>query len=308
MEFTKFSSLENTYNAKLINMVREQFGDKLFIVTEKIHGANFAFYYDGENLQIASRNQFVDTTFFACAQVVAACEPKIKALYKLACAPGQLMVVYGELAGDGIQKEVEYGAKNFYAFELVIDGEAQSKAGAFSCFYHAGLPHPEIIYVGDFENALAVKETFQSYLTPEDYDGENEAEGVVIEPVEPSFFANGKRVYLKKKTESFSERKAKNKAPAPVEVPENVQELFTEVSAYLTENRVKNVISKLGEVGKADFGKVLKLTVEDAIEDFEKDTERHVGKELQASTGWLNKLLAKQATSVVRAVFLPLVA
>lgn len=308
MQFTKFSSLENTYNGKLINMVREQMGEQLFIATEKIDGANFGFYYNGETMQIASRNQFVDTTFFACAPVVAACEPKIKALYELVCKPGQLMVVYGELAGDGVQNRVNYGPKDFYAFELVIDGVPQDKCLSFGQFSTVNLRMPEVLCVSSFEMALSTSEVFRSYATPADYEGENEAEGIVIEPVTPSFFANGKRVYLKKKTEAFSERKAKNKAPAPVEVPEDVQAVFVEVSAYLTESRVHSVISKLGEVGKADFGKVLKLTVEDAIEDFQKDTDRHVGKELQANTGWLNKLLAKEATSVVRAVFLPLVA
>lgn len=60
MEFKKFSSLENTYRQNLIDKVQYEGKDGgAWIVTEKIHGANFSFWCDGIEVKTASRTQFV---------------------------------------------------------------------------------------------------------------------------------------------------------------------------------------------------------------------------------------------------------
>lgn len=307
MEFRKFDSLENTYNEKMIHYVRDQLlDDGDWIVTEKIDGANFAFYINDEKAQIASRNQFVDTTFFACGEVVSELLPAMQRLYSNMGleGSGSLMVVYGELYGPNIQGRVNYGPKGFVGFDILIDGEAQPKMDARTEMAAAGIPVVPRLYIGSFEGALAYRHAFQSFLTPDDFNEENECEGVVIEPALPTFFHSGKRVYLKHKTDAFSERKGPAKVRVEADVPEAVSDMLQRVAPYLSESRVHSVISKLGEIGKGDFGKVLKLTVQDAIEDFEKEAEVSVGRLLSVSMGLFLKLMSKEATATVRSVFL----
>lgn len=309
MEFRKFESLENTYNGKLLHYITEQGLDiDLWMVTEKVDGANFGLYFDGEVLQTASRNQFVDGTFFACQEVVDQLANKVRKLYSTMAlsGSGKLMVVYGELYGPNVQGRVNYGPKGFCGFDITIDGVPVDKVNAFSAMLLCDIPVAPLLFVGSYAGALAYDHEFKSKLTPADANPEdaNICEGVVIEPVTPGYFASGKRVYLKHKTEAFSERKGPAKIKVEPEVPADVQSFLEAISGYITESRVHSVISKLGEIGKGDFGKVLKLTVQDAIEDFEKETERCVGRQLGSNTSWLLKLLTKEATPVVRTVFL----
>ncbi len=312
MEFRKFNSLENTYQARVLSAIADQGigeGD-CWIVTEKVDGANFAFYFDGVNHKIASRNQFVDGTFFACQPVVDKIQPLMEKLFNP--ARDKQIIVYGELYGPSVQGRINYGEKGFVAFDLVVTLHddvqfAVDKVVARAVLEHHGFP--VIPLIGRFDTlneALAVSSTFRSHLTPEDHEGDNFAEGVVIEPALPSYFRNGSRVYLKNRSPEFSEiSNAKYKAPATaVATPQEIQSLLEAVVPYLTENRVNNVRSKLGDVSGHDFGKLLKLTVSDAIEDFEKDTESSVEAFAGANLGLFHKLLAKAATEPVRAVFL----
>ncbi|MDN5422778.1 MAG: hypothetical protein L0G39_16725, partial [Chryseobacterium sp.] len=50
MIFKTYNSIENAYQARVIDQIRLQgFGDEVFIVQEKVHGANFSFFTDGVN-------------------------------------------------------------------------------------------------------------------------------------------------------------------------------------------------------------------------------------------------------------------
>lgn len=307
MEFRKFDSLENTYNEKQLQYVRDQLLDEGdWIVTEKVDGANFAFYYDGVEVKTASRNQFVDGTFYACQEVIERYTPAVLALYKELCrCEGDVLTVYGELIGPNVQGRVNYGPKDFLGFDVLIVGQPINKITALSAMHVAGFKVVPVIGSTSFEKALKVPNAFQSHVFS--VETLNECEGVVIEPVVPAFFSNGKRVYLKHKTESFSEKKAPKKVKVEPEVPDCVSDMLQRVAPYLTESRVHSVLSKIGEVGKGDFGKVLKLTVLDAIDDFEKEFEVEVGRSLSVSMGLFMKLLSKEATATVREVFLSLV-
>ena len=308
MEFRKFDSLENTYNGKYIEAVRNHEASRnLWIVSEKIDGANFGLYFDGTEHAQASRNQFVDGTFFACAEVVDALRPKIEHMYQSlqdrpAIPEFKELLVYGELYGPNVQGRVNYGEKNFIGFDVLLDGVPLNKIMAIGWMMNSGINVSPVLFVGSFEAALAYKHNFRSHLTPADFVGENECEGVVIEPAEPSWMYNGKRIYFKHKTEAFSERKAPAKIKEPELIPENVAQAFEELSALLTEARVFSVISKEGEVDGKDFGRILKLVINDAVDELNREQGREIGRELGASTGQLMKLLAKEATGTVRAV------
>lgn len=306
MEFQKFSSLENSYRQNLIDKVQYEGKDGgLWIATEKLHGANFSFWCDGTEVKVASRTQFVDGTFFNCQAVINRYQEQVMLLW-LNESMGDdrtTLVVYGELFGGNIQKEVYYGEKDFRAFDVVVNGFRLSKSIAQQGCLEVGIPFVPVIHIGTFTECLALPNTFKSLLTPDGYEEDNTSEGLVIEPVEPAWFANGNRIYFKNKTESFSEKKSKPKNEV-FEMSEDLSDLLNSILEYNTEQRVCNVVSKFGQVTNKDFGKILGLTVQDILEDFTKETERDPKVEAEDNWKQFNKLLSNEVGKTVRVEFL----
>jgi Rnl2 family RNA ligase len=269
-----------------------------------LHGANFSFWCDGTEVKFASRSQFVDGTFFNCQAVINKYQDQVMQLWlNESCGDDRtLLIVYGELFGGNIQKEVEYGEKDFRAFDIVVNGTPISKSFAQQACLEVGIPFVPVFHVGTFAECLALPNTFKSVLTPEGYEGENNAEGLVIEPVEPAWFNNGSRIYFKNKTESFTEKKPKE--IKVFELSEAESDLMNELLTYNTVQRVSNVISKIGTVTNKDFGKILGLTVQDMFEEFTKETEREP--KVEAENNWKQfvKLLQAEVGKTVRSEFL----
>lgn len=305
MQFKKFSSLENTYRTNLTEKVAEEgIPTGYWIVTEKVDGANFSFWCDGEQVKVASRNQFVDGTFYGCQEVIDEIAPKILAF----CSDNDTqIVIYGELYGDGIQKRVNYGKKSFVAFDVhcANSNNPVDKEFAIDLCERIGIPFAPVLLRGNFEECLAVNNTFKSLLTPEGYDGANIAEGVVIEPVTPAWFRNGSRVYFKNKSEKFSEKKEKQKVKVSEELSlsEASQSVLHNLTSYVTESRVVSVISKIGKVDTKDFQRILGLTVQDAIEEYEKDTEANVKDICGEEWKVVLKILSGLSAHIVRSEF-----
>lgn len=310
MEFKKFSSLENTYRQNLIDKVQYEGKDGgLWIATEKLHGANFSFWCDGTEVKVASRTQFVDGTFYNCQAVINRYQDKVMSLWTELCKGDYdfELVIYGELFGGNVQKEVQYGEKDFRAFDLVLNGVVQSKTTQRSVCEGVGIPNVPFIKAGTFKECMELANTFKSLLTPEGYEGGNISEGLVIEPVEPAWFNNGSRIYFKNKTEGFSEKKREPKEKVVFELSDEDSALMNELLEYNTEQRVSNVLSKIGEVSHKDFGKILGLTIQDILEEFSKDTERDPKKEAEDNWKQFVKLLQAEVTKTVRAKFLEVV-
>lgn len=304
MEFKKFNSLENTYRQNLIDKLQYEGKDGgEWIVTEKIHGANFSFWCDGNEVRVASRSQFVDGTFYNCQAVINRYSDKILSFCK---ENDKQIVVYGELYGSGVQKEVNYGERDFVAFDVhcLWSGSPEHKEYAVNICEQIGIPFVPIIFKGSLSDCLKVNNTFESLLTPDGYEEENISEGLVIEPVDPAWFNNGSRVYFKNKTQSFSEKKRQPKEQQVFELSEQESALMNELLTYNTEQRVSNVISKLGNITNKDFGKILGLTVQDILDDFAKETERSPKVEAEDNWKQFNKLLSAEVGKVVRSEFL----
>ena len=52
LDFTKFPSLENTYRQKEIDKIQSMKIRDKWVVTEKVHGANFSFWMTEEHLSV----------------------------------------------------------------------------------------------------------------------------------------------------------------------------------------------------------------------------------------------------------------
>ena len=293
IQFTKFPSLENTYRQKEIDKIHSMVIQDNWVVTEKVHGANFSFWVTKDdmgsvNIKCAKRSGWIeeDEKFFNYKSVLEKYRPMLEKLR------GDVLddfVVYGELYGGNIQNGMCYALdQDFIAFDIrwiEEDGSLSvplDKLTVLTLDTDYQIPVVPLIGVYDtFEEALAVEESFTSKLIRPDFDGKDvhkEAEGVVIEPNNPTFEPNGSRVYLKKKTKRFLEKGGKStiKHKSPVVVQESVKNKLEDATVFLNRNRFDSVVSKIGEVSIKDIGKVMGLLTQDIVVDMEKDLEQPV--------------------------------
>ena len=321
IQFTKFPSLENTYRQKEIDKIQSIMIQDKWVITEKVHGANFSFWVTKDdtgiiNIKCAKRSGWIeeDEKFFNYKAVLEKYRPMLEKLR------GDVLsdfVVYGELYGGNIQNGMCYTLEqDFVAFDMrwIEEGGVLSvpldKLTVLTLDKDYQIPVVPLIGVYDtFEEALAVEESFISKLLRPDFDGKDvhkEAEGVVIEPNNPVFEPNGSRVYLKKKTKRFLEKGGKPtiKHKSPVVVQESVKNKLEEATVFLNRNRFDSVVSKIGEVNIKDIGKVMGLLTQDIVVDMEKDLE--LPAELWFETKGEKVLFMKQLQKIVQDFIKPI--
>ncbi len=266
MKFNKYSKIENHYREKYIHYLQELGFDKLqYQITEKIDGANFQFITDGNNVRVASRNNVVDGGFYNCESVIQQYSKNVKELKKKYFLNSQQVSIYGELYGNTIQKRIDYGVDiQFIGFDISVDGMLISPLETERVLNLMQIPVVSTLEVTDkLDKALEYNNKFKSKIYP-DANDTNITEGIVIKPVEPLYLPNGSRVIIKSKNEKFSEKKKKNN--------NKQQNPFNALAEqYITENRVNSVLSKFGYAKPEDFGTIIKLLSEDAIEDMISD-------------------------------------
>ena len=288
VEFKKFPSLENTYRQKEIDMVENLgYSNEPYIVTEKVHGANFSFWLsevDGEvNIRCAKRTSFIDEgeKFFNYKPVLEKYKTNLEELfhYMKDTRNVELVVIYGELFGGNIQSGMCYNLEqDFIAFDLSYNGVTHNnKVVSYGILKNFEIPTIPVIGIyPTLSEALEVQESFTSLLCREDFDGKEEhkeSEGVVIEPVTPHWYPSGSRVYFKKKTKRFLERGGKSNVThkSLEELPVELKSILTTAFEYITQPRFEAVCSKIGEVTIKDIGKVIGLMTQDILIDMQKD-------------------------------------
>lgn len=275
MEFIKYSSIENHYREREIDKIRMHGLENVqYELTEKIHGANFSFWYNGTDLRVASRSQFVDGTFYGCQEVIDKYSDCVRFMYDclFGKSAGFPVVIYGELYGPSIQKGIKYGTKkDFVAFDISVNG-VRENPGMIK--YYLGLTKikyvPVLGVVNSLSEALAFNNEFQSELGKLHGvdDPENIAEGFVVKPLKLSdMYIGSDRVILKSKNEKWSE---KSKAPK-VKVQKQDDILVPIIEPYVNINRLDAVTSKLGPLTPKHFGIVIKEFAADVMVDMIKD-------------------------------------
>ena len=297
MDFKKFQSIENSYRQKEIQSIQINFPNEQFVVQEKIHGSNFSFWTDGKVVKCAKRSAFIkdDESFFGYEALLDTYEKHILYLFEELRTDKYLnedlteLAIFGEIYGgtyphpdvprqnvSKVQGGVYYSPDvNFIAFDIKANGVYVDFKKFKTVCMVGKIPYLDAIASGTFEECLAVANEYPSTLPamhglPE-IDG-NGCEGNVIRPVNTLYFGNGKRVILKNKNEAFSEKKQGKKEPkVQVDVPKEIQDIQLEAVQYINDNRLRNVISKVGEVTQKDFGKLLGLLSKDVMDDLAKD-------------------------------------
>lgn len=336
MEFKKYNSIENSYQEDFILALSEQGFDELeYIVQEKVHGANLSFITDGQTIMSAKRTELILDTepFFNSQLVQEKYSGNIISMFKAVSKrfDTKTVTIFGELFGGGyphpdilkddhaklVQRGIYYcPANDFLAFDIFINNETYLDVETVSgLFQEFGFLHAKTLFKGNLNDCLAYSNSFKTTIPSEfglpELDG-NICEGVVIRPVKPSFLRNGSRVLIKNKNERWAENNNfidktllhRLLNDGEEELSDNARFLCEEIYKLITQNRLSNLISKIGEVNPVkDFGKVLGLYNKDVLTDFMKTYKNHYDALEKQEGKAVNKFLNKHAGQLINDYF-----
>ncbi|MGL6229362.1 MAG: RNA ligase family protein [Culicoidibacterales bacterium] len=293
MDFKRYNSIENHTNAKFMRMVAERGLFEPSIVwtaREKVHGANFGFWFDGSNFKFSRRSDFVDfdtEQFFGFQNIAVKYTKQFEEMYNDMVAQrhisfGETMVIYGELAGTmpsgkSVQCEVEYGPLDFYAFDMILGSRTVNDTELENLSETYDFKVAPLLKIGTFEELTqSIPVDLQSVVNEDGVNirvgTTNIAEGYVLKPNVPHWIGAGHRVIFKCKNEKFAEGKGKTKVKSVfVPLSEKDQDILSTVESLITENRLKNVLSKYGVPQLKDFGIIVKLLLQDVNEQIVTD-------------------------------------
>lgn len=274
-----------------------------WIVTEKIHGANFCLVTDGIAVRAAKRKVFLDADddFFGHEAVLAELADAVRRTFALARARDPRVVrifVYGELFGGGyphsevaadptvqpVQTGVWYAPGiRFCAFDLgLVRGGVDVRDYAdhddvTSLLAEAGIPSAAPLFRGSYADAIAFplgfETTIPATLGLPALGPTNKAEGVVIKPARTIVLRDGRAVrpVVKRKIHEFAEdarfQGAEKWSPRRAQVG-GLEVLKREASSRMTDARLDAAISKLGRLesgsSRAD---IVRLVIDDVYDE-----------------------------------------
>lgn len=312
-------------------MVESYATDELWVATEKVHGTNFSFVYDGEKLRHAKRTSYLEDkdSFYNFQEMSKRHADKIKAIFthlRADIPTLKVIKVFGEYYGGiypdqkgkskAIQRTIFYSPEvDFEAFDLfyeTTDDETQKILNykqACQLFEKVGLPFAHIQAEG------TLKELLKS-LNPEAFESTiylkhgmpkvegNFAEGYVIKPVD-AIFTDGGRLSIKVKNSKHLEslpalKQPVQKAPQKKEqaqLSEEEQAIVDIALGYVTEQRFQNVISKMTEDERTEKN-VSSFLLQDAWKDFTKGEEKAVVDKANKLKGKIMPLLKESAVKL----------
>ncbi len=336
LEFKKYTSIENSFNEEFIQQIKDEgLSNIAYVVQEKVHGANCCFMTDGVIVQFAKRTAPVEPgeKFYDYEELLERYTGKILALFasiKKDHAGLQELLVYGEMFGGkyphkdvkndnkilNIQKGVFYTPLHeFYAFDLFIvieNGRRYLSVKESNHYFEKGqYIYAKTLFEGTLDQCIAYPNAFQSKVSewlgypPID---DNICEGIIIRPETPAYLSNGTRILIKNKNERFAEKKAvKKRQPSAFKETTYSQELNTVlpmVADYVTENRLNNVISKIGQISMpADFGKLTGLFGKDVLEDFFKEHSGEYSALEKSEQKILNRHINQLTTAFIKQMY-----
>ncbi len=331
MEFKKFNSIENSYQKEFIQSIFDRgFAEIDYVVQEKTHGANLSFITNGKNVTSAKRTELIadNENFYNSKAVLEKYKSKVIELFQQLSNDFELntLTVFGELIGGGyphkdvpinkdaklVQRGIYYCSENdFFAFDILINGEEYLDVEmANELFEKIGFIYADTLFQGSLSECLEYPNQFKSTIPAKfglpELDG-NICEGVVIRPVKSLFFNSGSRILIKNKNENWSENNnyidkeiLRQLLHDDGELSEEAENLCQEAYKYISENRLNNVISKIGEVNpKKDYGRILGMFNMDILTDFLKENRAEYDALEKHESKAVNKFVNKHASQLV---------
>ncbi|WP_291720023.1 RNA ligase family protein [Bernardetia sp.] len=313
LEASSFSSYEKIPTSlKKLGLNQYQYTelDKIeWIVTEKIHGANFSFIYQDGRLHYGKRKEYLDwkDDFFGFQLVVNKLESQIISFFEelMQTIEAEKYIIYGELFGgeyphsevekveslQAIQTGIYYSPTiEFCAFDIAFETENIKTYldydKAIRLFETHKLLYAKNLFIGKLNEALEfdirINSTIPIQLNLPNFKN-NLIEGIVIKPLQEldtEIFPN--RPILKIKNPEFEENKAFHEAQKWSFVPnissntEELQFLVEELRNYITQNRLQSAISKIGKLDFDNSERIEEIReefVKDILIDFDQDND-----------------------------------
>lgn len=288
MKFQKYPSIENTYRKDFLDhIIDEGKTDGLWIVTEKIHGANFSFWANRTQTRMGKRSCLIgnDDNFYGAPRIKEELKMKIRDLFRSFHPRPKQIAVMGEIFGGNyphpkvqqvqeaktVQGGIYYCPDNqFMIFDIKVDDEFMDFDKMQSICEFFDLPYIGALFQGTFAQCLRYKNKFSStihkyYHLPKIKD--NICEGIVIRPNKTKFLYRGSRVMLKSKNDKWSENVRVKSVRKIIGLSEEANEIKEEIKRMITENRFNSVVSKIGIVTAAHFGQIMKDFSKDILEE-----------------------------------------
>jgi Rnl2 family RNA ligase len=295
-----------------------------WVVTEKVHGANFSFAYENRTLKFAKRKEYLswNDDFFGFQLVVSEIEDDIIRLFEdlSSSYESDKYIVYGELFGgeyphrdvqadnnvNAIQTGVYYSPSiKFCAFDLaIVRGNSKfylDYETAISYFEKLNLFYAKPLLIGKFRNAMnfniRINSTIPKQLGIPELP-ENLIEGVVIKPFNQQLNDNSisSRPIVKLKNKEFDEENKFHQAEKWSYIPkvssktEDLAFILDELRNYITVNRLESAISKVGALDFKNERRLKDIEVEcvqDTLVDFNENNDKLLEELSTEDNNWL---------------------
>lgn len=239
-----------------------------FYATEKIHGCNFAIYYDGNDIKLAKRTDFIQEgeQFYRYEEYFTNYDfSHVKAIFENHTYSH--VIIYGEFFGGEIQENVQYeqtvnDTKEFKVFN-VFGKKADNLYDVFgyeemaACFPEGSVA--PFIAKGKLWDLLKNL----NMDAPSTFGGISE--GYVLQPYDRREFSNGDTfLSIKHKTHHFTE-------VTPAKLNDLIGRAATveDLKRYITINRFYNLLSHGHENSLKNVGGLIEVFLDDIFKEYE---------------------------------------
>lgn len=304
-EFSSYEKMPN--NLKKLGLNENDFyqlGKLKWVVTEKVHGANFSFIYENGQLKFAKRKEYLKWTddFFGFQLVVKKIEDNVLHLFEQLSSDisGKKFILYGELFGGeyphpevaglenlhAIQTGVYYSPDiDFCAFDIAIETDGPDSKyyldyeTSLTYFRQFGIFHAKPLFIGKLNEVLNFNTRIQSSI-PQEFGmpplENNLIEGVVVKPFDKTG-ADLARPIIKIKNAKFDEDEKYHESQKWSFIPdvssktEDLSFIVDELRTYVNQNRLKSAVSKIGELdmnNEVRMNEIKTEILEDVLTDF----------------------------------------
>ena len=306
-----------------------------WVVTEKVHGANFSFVYEDRKLLFAKRKDYLswEDDFFGFQQVVNEREDAVLQLFEQLSldVPAAKYILYGELFGgeyphpdvpkdeyvEAIQTGIYYAPSvDFCAFDLAyeLNGEKSylDYDKAMDYFEKSGILYAKPVMIGklnevqDFNIRINSGIPAQLNLPELEY---NLIEGVVIKPLHHQHLQSlDFRPVVKMKNPEFDEEKKfheSEKWSFTRKIQSRSEELsfiLEELSTYINENRLQSAVSKTGKIDRENEARMQQLREEvanDVWTDFDENNNGLLSDLTSEQQDWLRRRMEVQVLDLL---------
>ena len=305
MKFKRFNDIDNASRQLTVNYIMQNgLAGGIWVATEKVDGANFSMWANSKDFRAGKRNSMLAPgdykSFFSCDTVVEKYQPNVLEIRKFVKAEFKAVDVrmYGELYGGYYPTADPTSAPNasriasdkvfycphndFIGYRIMVDGDFIGMLDGLEMFEQFDIPAVPILGIGSFEEMLKVPNDSVSQISLmhglpnvplERFKGlwgeekGNIIEGVVISPDVPTYMGSGSFVSLKNKNQRFTEKQKVKVEKIATPMSDRQVAVYQDMKANVTENRLRNVLSKIGAVGQKDFGKIMGQMNADVIKD-----------------------------------------